>query len=82
MGRITALKDNVKGDHEDSFAVSRKRWGSVPNFYRTLAHSPKALHHIMELSYELRKRWREDPERLRLMQLAIVKPSMMNQCLI
>jgi hypothetical protein len=36
----------------------------------------------MELSYELRKRWREDPERLRLMQLAIVKPSMMNQCLI
>ena len=82
MGRISALNDQAKGGHEGSFEVSRKRWGSVPNLYRTLAHSPKALHHIMELSYELRKRWREDPERLRLMQLAIVKPSMMNQCLI
>lgn len=82
MFRITPISDAAKGDHEPYFERSRALWGSVPNFFRTLAHSPKALHHIMELSYSLRSNWRTSPERMRLMQLAIVTPSRMNQCLI
>ncbi|MDP7386861.1 MAG: hypothetical protein QF593_12610 [Nitrospinota bacterium] len=82
MPRITPVTDEAKGAHEPCFERSRELWGTVPSFYRALAHTPKALEHIIELTYALRSRWRDDPESMRLMQLAILKPSMMNQCLL
>ena len=80
--RISPVPDEAKGPHEPLFERSRKIWGTVPSFYRALAHSPEALRHIVELTVALRGQWRTDPERMRLMQLAILTPSMLNQCLI
>ncbi|MDP6366854.1 MAG: hypothetical protein QF787_11995 [Nitrospinota bacterium] len=54
----------------------------MPSFYRVLTHSPEALEHIIGLGKALRGRWRGEPGRLRLMQLAILTPSIMNQCVI
>lgn len=82
MPRITPVTDDVKGAHEPCFERSRELWGTVPSFYRSLAHSPGALKHIIELTYALRSQWRSDPSRMRLMQLAILTPSMLNQCVI
>ena len=80
--RITPIPDGSPGPHEASFARSRELWGAAPNFFRTLAHNPGALERIMGLSGALRGRWRGEPARMRLMQLAIVTPSMMNRRLI
>ncbi|MEK6709951.1 MAG: hypothetical protein AABZ64_05165 [Nitrospinota bacterium] len=80
MPRITPVPDGAKGPHEASFERSRQTWGSVPAFYRSLAHSPEALHHIIELTRSLRGQWRGEPRRMRLMQLAILTPSTLNQC--
>lgn len=80
--RITPVGDDVKGPHEPHFERSRKTWGTVPSFYRALAHSPEALGHIIELTRSLRSQWRTDPQRMRLMQLAILTPSLINQCTI
>ena len=82
MPRITPVGDDAKGAHEPHFERSRELWGTVPSFYRALAHSPEALEHIIALTKALRGQWRGEPARMRLMQLAILVPSIMNQCLI
>ncbi len=82
MERIAPVGDEVSGPHEPHFERSRKLWGTVPSFYRALAHSPDALEHIIGLTRALRGQWRGEPERMRLMQLAILTPSIMNQCTI
>jgi alkylhydroperoxidase family enzyme len=82
MARISLIGDEAKGPHEPCFESSRRLWGTVPSFYRVLAHSPEALEHIIGLGKALRGRWRGEPGRLRLMQLAILTPSIMNQCVI
>jgi len=80
MSRITPVPDDAAGDHEPLFEQSRERWGTVPSFYRALAHSPEALRHIMSLTVALRSQWRADTSRMRLMQLAILTPSLINDC--
>ena len=80
MPRITPIPDDAKGDHEPLFEESRERWGTVPSFYRVLGHSPEALRHIMSLTVALRSQWRAEPARMRLMQLAILTPSLINDC--
>ena len=80
MSRVTPVPDDATGDHEPLFEQSRKRWGTVPSFYRALAHSPEALRHIMNLTVALRSGWRTDSARMRLMQLAILTPSLINDC--
>jgi alkylhydroperoxidase family enzyme len=82
MPRITPVGDDAKGPHEPHFERSRQLWGTVPSFYRALAHSPEALEHIIALTKALRGQWRGEPARMRLMQLAILVPSIMNQCVI
>jgi alkylhydroperoxidase family enzyme len=82
MARISLIDDKAKGPHEPFFERSRELWGTVPSFYRVLAHSPEALEHIIGLTRALRGRWRGEPGRLRLMQLAILTPSIMNACVI
>ncbi len=82
MPRITPVGDDAKGAHEPHFERSRELWGTVPSFYRALAHSHDALGHIMDLTRALRSRWRGEPERMRLMQLAILTSSSMNGCVI
>lgn len=80
MPRITPVSDEARGPHEACFERSRQTWGTVPAFYRSLAHSPEALHHIIELTRALRSQWRGEPSRMRLMQLAILTPSLLNAC--
>lgn len=80
MPRITPVADDVEGAHEPLFEKSRKTWGTVPSFYRALAHSPEALQHIIDLTVALRSQWRGEPARMRLMQLAILTPSLINDC--
>ena len=82
MPRITPVGDDVRGAHEPFFERSRQLWGTVPSFYRALAHSPEALGHIIGLTKALRSQWRGEAGRMRLMQLAILTPSVMNGCLI
>lgn len=83
MPRINPITDDTKEEaHELLFKRSLEIWGSVPNFYRTIAHAPDALEHVIGLMHSIRKNWRNDPQKTRLMQLATVKPSMMNQCLV
>ncbi len=80
MSRITPISDDARGDHEPLFERSRGTWGTVPSFYRALAHSPEALRHIINLTVALRSQWRGEPSRMRLMQLAILTPSLINDC--
>ncbi len=80
MPRITPMPDDAEGPHVPLFERSRKTWGTVPSFYRALAHSPEALRHILDLTVALRSQWRTDAARMRLMQLAILTPSLINDC--
>ena len=64
MPRITPVGDDAKGPHEPHFERSRQLWGTVPSFYRALAHSPEALEHIIALTKALRGQWRGEPARM------------------
>ena len=59
MARISLIGDEAKGPHEPCFESSRRLWGTVPSFYRVLAHSPEALEHIIGLGKALAHRFVE-----------------------
>jgi hypothetical protein len=67
----------VAGVYEEN----RRIWGTVPRYVQLLAHVPAAAEMWTLMDREIRHaRLREDPEHVRLQELAIIKTSLINQC--
>ena len=80
MPRITPIPDDATGDHEPLCSKNREKDGArCPASTGLWATRPKRLRHIMNLTVALRSQWRAEPGRMRLMQLAILTPSLIKR---
>ncbi len=76
MSLLSPITDDRVGDSaRPLFDAINHTFGSIPNVYRTMGHSPEVLNAVLRLSKAIRK---DLPPKLR--ELAYLKVSIVNNC--
>lgn len=64
-----------------AFEWSKQMWGTVPRFFRMLAHVPAAVEGWLLLDQKIRVDYLEkDPDYVKIEELVIVKTALLTEC--
>lgn len=82
LPRVPFVAPGSEPDHVTPiYEENRRIWGTVPRYIQLLAHVPAAAEAWTLVDREVRhRRLQDDPEHVRLQELAIIKTSLINEC--
>lgn len=73
------IPEDIRRELEPHYRISMEKWGTVPRYFKMLAHSPIVVRAWMLLDSKLRMAYQEsDPEFLKLQQIVIIRTAILN----